>query len=345
MSTPSRAQLDALISRIANGFSAVELVHTPHDYWPYPPYGRPTRPTNLQDQGLASFPEQPSNLKISVLDSSFNPPTRAHLALASLPIPSRNTHDKAIVRDFDARLLLLSVRNADKFLKPTDATYIQRLEMMMCLSREIRPVLLQQPEVLSSDYMNSDDPSSGNVAVAIIDEPTFVGKARALSKFLHERTTSIARQATSMESPIPSTAPSEGFALARLDLTFIVGIDTLERILSPRYYPSPDEMRRYLKQFMASTQLLCCRRIVPGQISDAQTQREKEVLALAREYLDLSKLSIVDIDEELEAFSSSEVRQRICEGDTMGWRKMVTPSTAEYIGLEGLYFPKAEAVS
>ena len=106
-----------------------------------------------------------------MLDSSFNPPTRAHLALAQSKPPSRlkptvtgtsgvpapfidirrfRGTETAIDRDegkvnkngdsdedYDARLLLLSIRNADKILKTSDASYSQRLEMMYLLAHEV----------------------------------------------------------------------------------------------------------------------------------------------------------------------------------------------------------------
>ncbi|KAI0783945.1 hypothetical protein BC629DRAFT_1628786 [Irpex lacteus] len=148
MSIPSRSQLETLLERVKRGESPLELVHTPHESWPYP------RVT----------PSGP-RFSISILDSSFNPPTRAHLALASLTsnTKSMSTPD----RDFDARLLLLSVRNADKGLKPTDATYVQRLEMMIRLARDIYSPVPQGEH-------------NANTAVAIIDEPTFVGRPESL---------------------------------------------------------------------------------------------------------------------------------------------------------------------
>ena len=94
-------------------------------------------------------------IKISVLDSSFNPPTKAHLALASSPPPrskqntllspqwaERGQDEGSFFKDiitganstdlreretYDAHMLLLSVTNADKKLKHGDATYLQRL--------------------------------------------------------------------------------------------------------------------------------------------------------------------------------------------------------------------------
>lgn len=67
-----------------------------------------------------------------MLDSSFNPPTRAHIAMLKAPMPSSFG-----ARAYDAKLLLLSVRNVDKSLKDGDATYLQRLEMLELLAKEL----------------------------------------------------------------------------------------------------------------------------------------------------------------------------------------------------------------
>lgn len=294
-----QGQLEALLSRVKQGLSAVELAHIPHNRWPY-------------SRTLST-----SHLSISILDSSFNPPTRAHQALACLP-PQATACTK---RDFDARLLLLSVRNADKGLKSTDATYVQRLEMMIRLAEDI-------------GRSSHDNATHSNVAVAIIDEPTFVGKAHILNEFLRQRMSSILPPAV-----IPSETPENASVLTP-ELTFVVGMDTLERILAPRYYPSSSEMRACLKDFMVTSRLTCSRRTIPGQPNNKE--KEEEVLFLARDYLDIGRLEIVDLETELETYSSSEVRRRVGEGDMQIWKTMVTSSVAEFLTSQGLYLPQRQ---
>ena len=90
-------------------------------------------------------------LRIAVLDSSFNPPTRAHAALASLP------REQDI--PFDAHLLIFSVRNADKGRgRAGDASPLERLEMMELLAYELETHMF-------------------NVAVALADEPLVFSKS------------------------------------------------------------------------------------------------------------------------------------------------------------------------
>ena len=130
-----------------------------------------------------------------MLDSSFNPPTKAHLALAL----STSQAKESITTDGnggdDARLLLLSVRNADKALKAGDATHVQRLDMMVLLAKEIESRSSQSSTPGKSQMMmegedgntHEDVDEGANVAVAIIDEPTFVRKSAVLRDFLNAR--------------------------------------------------------------------------------------------------------------------------------------------------------------
>ncbi|KIP11078.1 hypothetical protein PHLGIDRAFT_114979 [Phlebiopsis gigantea 11061_1 CR5-6] len=272
------AELDALIHRVRQGLSTVELVYTPHARWPLPPRDR----------------EPPRQLRVSVLDSSFNPPTLAHLALARLSPPGA----------FNARLLLLSVRNADKSLKAGDATYAQRLQMMTLLAQEA---------------------SADDAAVAIADEPTFVGKSRTLQAYLQHRLSALAPSA-GVRPPVP-------------ELTFVVGIDTLERILAVRYYASEDNMRRALRGFLSpsgdASRLLCARRVTPDSL-ETSDDRERRVAAEVGKYLEPGCVEMVDIGGDVESYSSSEVRQRIAEGDSL-WTQMVPSPVAEYIRTQGLY--------
>lgn len=302
MSSHNRSDLDARLARVKQGVSKVELVYASHEGWPYPPGACTSTP-----------------LSVSVLDSSFNPPTKAHLALASLTQPpqwstSSNSH-------FDARLLLLSVRNADKSLKLTDATYVQRLEMMIHLGRDVPT---------QSRTSSRIEP---NVAVAIIDEPTFVGKARILTEFLHQRMQSFALS-SSLHGAVPSGIMSQSEVPPLPETTFIVGMDTLERILAPRYYPSPSDMRVYLRRFLDTSRLICARRVMERQ---PDSGGEDETVSLAREYLDLERLAIVDLEGDLDSLSSSEVRQKINDGDEKIWPNMVTPNVIGYIRENGLY--------
>jgi nicotinamide-nucleotide adenylyltransferase len=142
----SRFQL--AVNRLISGTSRFELVYCTHSSWPLPP--------SNQDKTIVNEP-----LSVSVLDSSFNPPTIAHAALASAPYAEPTLSCPTVI----PRLLLLSISNADKTPKAGDATLAQRLEMMVALADELAV-------------------GSGSVGVGALNEPTFVGKSTLLCEQL-----------------------------------------------------------------------------------------------------------------------------------------------------------------
>ena len=150
MALPISSAISSAIERVQQQAVSAALVYTSHERWPLSP--------------KQSLPRSP--LRISVLDSSFNPPTLAHLALANAP----NPHSPA--SDYDAKLLLLSVRNADKLFQEGDATFCQRVEMMSLLATRIH---------------HNNLSSSPNIAVGLVNEPTFIAKSSTLHGFLDNR--------------------------------------------------------------------------------------------------------------------------------------------------------------
>ena len=265
----------AAVTRVQSRLSTVELVHASHPTWPFP----------------ASLPKRP--LRISVLDSSFNPPTLAHLALANSLRPGADTDD------YDARLLLLSVRNADKTLSLGDATLVQRVEMMRLLSGHIT---------------NTPD----NVAIAVINEPTFVGKSPQLLSFLRQR-----------------ISDADDAECSRIQLSFILGFDTLERLVAPRYYASGEQMLSALRKFFSpppdgDDSFVVCAHRHDTQVSDLSK------LQYVQEFVNSGRIAMIDIGEAQRTMSSTAVRSA---GDS-SWKSYVNDTIAQYIQQHGLYLTK-----
>ncbi|KAH7342002.1 hypothetical protein B0J17DRAFT_648975 [Rhizoctonia solani] len=234
------SRFQAAISRLLTGQSRFELVHRPNASWP-------------------------SGSQISVLDSSFNPPTNAHAALASQPTgPS-------------PRLLLLSISNVDKVPKKGDASSAQRLEMIVALAEHL----------------------GGDVGVGAINEPTF---------------------------------ECLDMAVNLVQLTFLMGWDTITRFFAPRYYPSPQAMLTRLHTFFDDqrSSLVCARR---GSHPDSE---EQEFLhsEYVRGFYDEGKIRIVDLDKEVRDISSTDVRNGTIETAEKDCPKGVV----EIIKREHLYF-------
>lgn len=287
--------LEDSLHRVFSKTSPFEIIYASHPLWPLPATPSPSTPI-------------PHPLRLSVLDSSFNPPTLAHLALVSSSPPTLS-----ITGDYSARLLLLSVRNADKALKDGDPSYLQRMEMIRLLATE--------------------DLSGVNVAVAIVDEPTFVGKSNVLRSALRSRLERLSVE--SSESPVP---------VPNVELTFLQGFDTLERLLAPRYYNnSESEMHTALRHFFSAdgddSRVVCARRTLlaqDGRPPSTGGEGMQKVLESGKEYLEAGRIVLMQIGEDLERLSSSEVRAKVHERDER-WKEMVTGSVADYIEQEELY--------
>ncbi|KAI9458778.1 Nucleotidylyl transferase [Russula earlei] len=262
------------LNRLQAGTARVEFVHKPYIDWPYP---RPSPHSPTGSLGGSAHATGVSPFRVAVLDSSFNPPTLAHRALALLPSAASST---------DARLLLLSVRNADKTPRPGDASPTQRVEMMVLLAREI------------------------SAAVGLVDAPAFVQKAELL------------------RAALPIAA----------QLIFVQGIDTLERFLQPRYYGdgSTQAMRAALRRFFApdgeDSRVICARRVI--DLEDSHD--ESTILEAAQEWVQSGRINIVDLDPDLQKFSSSGVRAKIWARDN-SWRGMVPDCITQYIDERSLY--------
>jgi nicotinamide-nucleotide adenylyltransferase len=134
-----------------------------------------------------------------------------------------------------------------------------------------------------------------------------------------------------------------------IELTFLVGSDTLDRLFSPRYYPSETNMRESLQKFLSSTpegdnsRVVCARRIFRPIASQPSVETQK-ASDLMKHYLDSGRIAIVHIGEELSTYSSSAVRSAIAQDELIPgdetrplWHDFVTTEIAKHIVEEQLY--------
>ncbi|KAG9047112.1 hypothetical protein FS837_002996 [Tulasnella sp. UAMH 9824] len=286
------------IDHVKSGESPVEIIWSSHPRWPQP-----------ESTGTAAGTSATTlnTFRISVLDSSFNPPTLAHKALALSPYPGESREDI-----YQAHLLLLSVRNADKVLKQGDATYVQRVEMMVHLAEDV------------VQYLPAQLPP--NVAVAVIDEPSFVGKSTKLHAYLRPR------------------LPDE----TQVKLIFVLGTDTITRFFTPRFYPSQESMLRSIERFFwqpsqggEGSEIVCARRA-----STLTPQEEQEFLQTdeVKQWVGAGAVKMIDIGEEEAKMSSTSVREglRYSPGsanpnESPSLESMCCPKVAKYIKDQFLY--------
>ena len=248
---------------------------------------------------------------ISVLDSSFNPPTLAHLSLARFPPldPRRSQlelEDGRRKTSTSGNLLLLSVRNVDKSLKKGDATYIQRIQMMILLAGE----MVRGAVGPSTGDVTSDLRSTSAVAVGVIDEPTFVGKSTKLLRHL---------SSPSLAGFLPHDDTINNHR-GQLQLTFVVGWDTLIRLFNPKYYGnSVESMRDSQETFFNKngSSVVCSRRLQEGDPTVAREEMRFLSLEDVRPFVERGAIEMVDIGDSEASLSSTAVRKGISESQGM----------------------------
>ncbi|KAK7712268.1 hypothetical protein SLS63_012446 [Diaporthe eres] len=200
----------------------------------------------IQQHAPTPTPSSPAAARkcrtLVVLDSSFNPPTLAHMQMATSALQDLRDQQSiaAALRGGSAGqrhgltdgvrlLLLLAVNNADKAPKP--ATFEERLLMMGAFAGDLQRAwrtLEKQMEAKGEDIharaLAHEDEATLPVDVGLTTHPYFHDKSAAIA-----------------------TSPEYDFHSAQTDNTgephtsqiFLAGYDTLIRIFTPKYYTSP----------------------------------------------------------------------------------------------------------
>ncbi|KAJ5083183.1 hypothetical protein N7456_012610 [Penicillium angulare] len=136
-----------------------------------------------------------------VLDSSFNPPTWAHLRIAGSALLGRPEPDSRL-------LLLLAIQNADK---PSNlASFEDRLAMMELFAHDLRSYI--SAKITSQNGSTSMARiSTCSIDIGVTKKPYFIDKATVIEN-----------------SGVYSNLPEQ---------VHLTGYDTLIRIFNAKYYP------------------------------------------------------------------------------------------------------------
>ncbi|OCT52212.1 hypothetical protein CLCR_08764 [Cladophialophora carrionii] len=304
-----------------------------------------------------------------VLDSSFNPPSKAHSSLVKAALRSRrsNSERKDHSQSETPRVLfLLATVNADK--KPKPADFEDRIVMMTLAAQDLRssfsstggPTSSSDAASASASASETSDspsntPARRTVEAPIIDigitkQPYFVGKASAI------------RDSNVYENP-----DREDGVVEQIHLT---GFDTLLRIFTPKYYPKHDPPLSALEPFLQHHRVRATIRVdadsPSANLKDAQKtgaesgadagpttpdfgtpegqvkylegiqQGALEKEGMKREWSDRVDL-VVDEDGEAQGVSSTKVRDAVKEGNWAQVRELVGPSVGNWIKETSLY--------
>lgn len=156
----------------------------------------------------APVPPRKQPQTLVVLDSSFNPPTAAHLRMATSAVAGENLPGPVRL------LLVLGVDNADKAVGP--AALEQRLGMMWAFARDVR-------NGLDGTGSGSSGGREGvSIDVCLSKQPYFHDKSEAI--------------AASNFYKVDEGEEAAEASNTKTEQVILVGYDTLIRILDPKYY-------------------------------------------------------------------------------------------------------------
>lgn len=179
---------------------------------------RVLRSINLSPSSKTSSNPSASPKTLFILDSSFNPPSRAHLALARSALHESSTKQ----HEAPYRLLLLfSTHNADK--APSAASFPQRLALMTVFAQDLLHDLTARNEDQAGTYGDEHNENQSlpgdrqayvtpTIDIGVTTAPYYTDKSAAIRDEGH------------------TTYPTDPVHV------HILGYDTLTRILAAKYY-------------------------------------------------------------------------------------------------------------
>lgn len=295
-----------MASRIANMRAALpDLESALHSFTASPSKFRVVRTVNATST-------QPRTLYI--LDSSFNPPSVAHLTLATSALKQHALSESAPYR----LLLLFSTHNADK--APSPASFVQRMALMAVFAEDLSQHLNKAPSGQHPDLADI------SIDIGLTKEPYYSDKSAAIKE---------------TAPPFYSSDPIH---------IHLVGYDTLIRFCNPKYYPEHDPPLSALRPFFdAGHKLRVTQR--PADPSDASSNEfgtiEEQETYLQRlrdgeqekagfkpawgEKIDMAQA------EEGVGISSTRVRNAATEGKWDQVSELCTEGVAAWLKDQALY--------
>lgn len=245
-----------------------------------------------------------------VLDSSFNPPTLAHLRIAISALSHDNHANSSPTKRL---LLLLATQNADKAPKP--ANFDQRLAMMTLFADEL------------VQCMRSLDEENGRrggqavvIDVGVTKSPLYLDKASVMDQ--------------SGQYGEIGSGPEQ---------VHLTGFDSLIRLLDPKYYP-PNHNLQPLESFFSKHRIRATRRT--DDKWGGRNEQDAYLKALADGEREseggnakwASRIDLVEGRQEgEEIISSTKVRIASKSRDRDTLEKLVPRAVADFVLQEKLY--------
>ena len=238
-----------------------------------------------------------------ILDSSFNPPTRAHLRIAASAILDDKRANSERVKRI---LLLLATQNADKAPKP--ASFEQRLVMMSIFAQDL---------VQSVHEQSNNTPFKALVVdVGVIKSPLYLDKTSVID---------------------------QSGQYGEIEQVHLTGFDSLIRLLDTKYYPPDHTLLPLQAMFSKHRLRVTRRtgdkwgdREEQDAYLQALSDGNREQEGAFKEWA--ARIDLVDgMSEGEEIISSTKVRDAAKKRDREALGRLVTDGVRDWVLDQNLY--------
>ncbi|KAI9309004.1 hypothetical protein BJ944DRAFT_259254 [Cunninghamella echinulata] len=241
-----------------------------------------------------------TNDRFLILDSSFNPPTKAHSSLLLHTLASYPPNF------FNASMLLFSTNNADKHL--TGASILQRAQMMEILARQW-------------------DEEAIPVYVGLTTQARFIDKLTVIKTWYQQQ------QLQKQNHDYGDVNVDK----EQLELYFILGYDTITRFMDAKYY-SPLKVEDALAPFFSTCYLVCVDR--PGFNEKEEKDNEKSFWSLPQVQYYMHRIrQVPTLDGSISSISSTLARKLITEQNYLKLNEVLDLDIIQFILQEKIYQP------
>jgi nicotinamide-nucleotide adenylyltransferase len=255
-------------------------------------------------------PQDPKNVTTNspqtlfILDSSFNPPTVAHLSIAQSALRLSSTK---YFQEPHRLLLLFATSNADKAASP--ASFDQRLTLMSIFASDLAEILNKNPQ----EY------SPAAIDIGVTTDPYYTDKSAAIE-----------------------TEGLEWYPTKPKHI-HLVGFDTLKRLFAAKYYPKFDPPFSALNPYFDFGHRLRVTLRPDDDSGNTDEQKaflwkiaegELEKEGAKREWAE--QIELVSPNPKV-GVSSTKIRKAAQDGKWNELTELTTPSVAAWVRHERLY--------
>lgn len=204
---------------------------------------------------------------------------------------------------------------------------------------------LESGDAADSEHYNIDNDNNNNNNNGDDDDAVTVDIGVTKMPYFHDKAAAIAASTVyDAHSPLDGGSGEDTNHQDKMEQVYLVGFDTLIRLLNPKYYPPSRKSLRALDPFFSTSKVRVTRRA--SETGGGRELQDEYVRALAAGEREgeggrsewAQRVQLVGRGEgEEEMISSTKVREAMKRGDEQLMKRLVPDEVGRYILDQGIY--------